>query len=198
MALPSEKHAICEHLAEGTPAQKHASRTVGISGEPTLADGVMVTGQYFSGLGVTRLLRRGITDADENPGAPRAVVISYVYWTRRFARDPSIIGKSVTLNGTPFTIVGVMPRDFYGISVGTEPDLWVPFDDKPNMRPWSRPPGGTDSVFTERDWLCLNTMGRLKDGVAREQAQGALTPYFVNSSPQIGTRPKKPTSRISS
>jgi macrolide transport system ATP-binding/permease protein len=152
--------------------------TVGINGEPTLADGVMVTGQYFSGLGVTPLLGRGITDADENPGAPRAVVISYVYWTRRFVRDPSIIGKSVTLNGIPFTIVGVTPRNFYGISVGTEPDLWVPFDDKPTMRPWSMPPGGTDSVSTERDWLCLNIMGRLKDGVTREQAQGALDAVF--------------------
>ncbi len=152
--------------------------TVGINGEPTLADGVMVTGQYFSGLGVTPLLGRGITDADEKPGAPRAVVISYAYWTRRFARDPSIIGESVTLNGIPFTIVGVTPRDFYGISVGTEPDLWVAFDDKPNMRPWSKPPGGTDSVFTERDWLCLNIMGRLKDGVTREQAQGALDAVF--------------------
>src|SRR5438067_1089749 len=152
--------------------------TVGINGEPTLADGVMVTGQYFSGLGVTPLLGRGITDADEKPGAPRAVVISYAYWTRRFARDPSIIGESVTLNGIPFTIVGVTPRDFYGISVGTEPDLWVAFDDKPNMRPWSKPPGGTDSVFTERDWLCLNIMGRLKDGVTREQAQVALDAVF--------------------
>jgi predicted permease len=152
--------------------------TVGINGEPTLADGAMVTGQYFSGLGVTPLLGRGITDADENPGAPRAVVISYVYWTRRFARDPSIIGKSVTLNGIPFTIVGVTPGNFYGISVGTEPDLWVPFDDKPNMRPWSIPPGGTDSVLTERDWLCLSIMGRLKDGVTSEQAQGALDAVF--------------------
>ncbi|PYT98820.1 MAG: hypothetical protein DMG38_14220 [Acidobacteria bacterium] len=152
--------------------------TAGINGEPTLADGAMVTGQYFSGLGVTPLLGRGITDADENPGAPRAVVISYVYWTRRFARDPSIIGKSVTLNGIRFTIAGVTPQNFYGISVGTEPDLWVPFDDKPNMRPWSMPPGGTDSVFTERDWLCLNIMGRLKDGVTREQAQGALDAVF--------------------
>jgi macrolide transport system ATP-binding/permease protein len=152
--------------------------TVGINGEPTLADGAMVTGQYFSGLGVTPLLGRGITDADENPGAPRALVISYVYWTRRFARDPSIIGKSVTLNGIPFTIVGVTPRNFYGISVGTEPDLWIAFDDKPNMRPWSMAPGGTDSVFTERDWLCLNIMGRLKDGVTSEQAQGALDAVF--------------------
>src|SRR5437016_645317 len=46
------------------------------------------------------------------------------------------------------------------------------------MRPWSKPPGGTDSVFTERDWLCLNIMGRLKDGVTREQAQGALDAVF--------------------
>src|SRR5437588_373942 len=152
--------------------------TAGINGEPTLADGAMVTGQYFSGLGVTPLLGRGITEDDEYSGAPRSVVISYVYWTRRFARDPSIIGKSVTLNGIRFTIAGVTPQNFYGISVGTEPDLWVPFDDKPNMRPWSMPPGGTDSVFTERDWLCLNIMGRLKDGVTREQAQGALDAVF--------------------
>jgi len=152
--------------------------SVGINGEPTLADGMMVTGQYFSGLGVTPLLGRGITEADENAGAPRAVVISYAYWTRRFAQDGSIVGKSITLNGVPFTIVGVAPRHFYGISVGTEPDFWVPFDDKPNMRPWSVPPGGTGSVFTERYWLCLNIMGRLKDGVAREQAQGAFDAIF--------------------
>src|SRR5690348_2874234 len=152
--------------------------TVGINGEPTLADGMMVTGQYFSGLGVTPLLGRGLTDADENPGAPRAAVISYAYWTRRFAQDPAIIGKNVTLNGIPFTIVGVTPQNFYGISVGTEPDLWVPFDDKPNMRPFSTSPGGTNSVFTERDWLCLNVMGRLKTGVTKEQAQGALDAVF--------------------
>src|SRR5947199_8904829 len=76
--------------------------TVGINGEPTLADAVMVTGQYFSGLGVTPLLGRASTDADETPGALRAVVIRYAYWTRRFARDPSTIGESVTLNGIPF------------------------------------------------------------------------------------------------
>src|SRR5215472_4534856 len=151
---------------------------VGVDGEPTLADGMMVTGQYFSGLSVTPFLGRGITDADENPSAPRAVVISYAYWTRRFAQDDSIIGKGVTLNGIPFTIVGVTPRNFYGISVGTEPDLWVPFDDKPNMRPWGVSPGGTDSVFTERNWLPLNIMGRLKDGVRKEQAQGALDAIF--------------------
>jgi predicted permease len=153
--------------------------TVAINGEPTLADGMMVTGEYFSALGVAPLLGRGIAEADENPGAPRVAVLSYLYWTRRFARDPSIIGKSVTLNGIPFTIVGVTPKNFYGISVGGEPDLWVPFDDKPSMRPWSSTPGGgSNSVYTARNWLCLNIMGRLKSGVSKAQAQSALDAVF--------------------
>ncbi|MGC1107164.1 MAG: ABC transporter permease, partial [Candidatus Acidiferrales bacterium] len=155
--------------------------TVGMNGEPTLANGMMVTGEYFSGLGVTPLLGRGINEADENPGAPRVAVISYAYWSRRFARASSIIGQSVTLNGIPFTIVGVTPSAFYGVQVGTEPDLWVPFDDKPNMRPWStQPGGGGTSVFTARNWICLNVIGRLKNGVTREQAASSLDILFHN------------------
>ena len=154
--------------------------TVGINGEPTLANGQMVTGQYFSGLGVVPLLGRGITEADENPGAPRVAVISYAYWSRRFGRDRSIVGRNVTLNGIPFTIVGVTPLAFYGVQVGSEPDVWVPFDDKPNMRPWSTQPGGgtAASVYTARNWLCVNIIGRLKDGATRAQAQSSLDTLF--------------------
>ncbi|HEV2422073.1 MAG TPA: ABC transporter permease [Candidatus Acidoferrales bacterium] len=154
--------------------------TVGINGEPTLANGQMITGEYFSGLGVTALLGRAITEADENPGAPRVAVISYAYWSRRFGRDRSIVGRNVTLNGIPFTVVGVMPPAFYGVQVGTSPDIWVPFDDKPNMRPWSTQPGGgtATSVYTARNWLCINIIGRLKDGVTRAQAQSSLDTLF--------------------
>jgi len=153
--------------------------TVGINGEPTLANGMMVTGEYFSGLGVTPPIGRGITEADEDRGAPRVAVISYAYWTGRFARDAAIIGKSVTLNGIPFTIVGVAPSAFYGVETGTEPDIWVPFDDKENMRPWgSQPSGGTNSVFTARNWICLSIVGRLKNGVTKAQAASALDIIF--------------------
>ncbi len=153
--------------------------TVGINGEPTLANGMMVTGEYFSGLGVTPLIGRGITEADEDRGAPRVAVISYAYWTGRFARDAGIVGKSITLNGIPFAIVGVTPPSFYGVEPGTEPDIWVPFDDKENMRPWgSQPGGGANSVFTARNWLCLNIMGRLKNGVTKAQAASALDILF--------------------
>ena len=153
--------------------------TVGINGEPTLANGMMVTGEYFSGLGVTPLIGRGITEADEDRGAPRVAVLSYAYWTGRFARDGAIVGKSVTLNGIPFTIVGVAPPAFYGVETGTEPDVWVPFDDKENMRPWgSQPSGGTNSVFTARNWICLSIIGRLKNGVTKAQAASALDILF--------------------
>src|SRR6266478_8424394 len=76
----AQKNVMSSVFAFVTLGFNDQNTTVGINGEPTLADGARVTGQYFSGLGVTPLLGRGITDADENPGAPRAVVISYVYW----------------------------------------------------------------------------------------------------------------------
>ncbi|MDD5544087.1 MAG: ABC transporter permease [Acidobacteriia bacterium] len=153
--------------------------SVQINNEPTLANAMMVSGQFFSGLGVTPLLGREITGADEDPGAPRVVVISYAYWTRQFARDPAILGKNITLNGVPFTIVGVAPRAFFGVEAGTEPDIWLPFDDKPNLRPWSRvPDDSATSFFTARNWLCLNVFGRLRKGVTKEQAQGEFDKLF--------------------
>ncbi len=152
--------------------------TVRLNGESTLAYGEMVTGEYFSGLGVTPLLGRTITEEDEQPGASRVAVISYAYWSSRFGRDPSILGRAIALNGSSATIVGVTPSSFYGEHPGGEPDLWVAFADLPNLRPWGAKPAYTNSVFTDRDWICLNIMGRLKPGVSREQAQSVLDIAF--------------------
>ena len=154
--------------------------TVSVNGEPSLANGMMVTGNYFSGLGVTPLLGRAITDADEPAGAARVAVISYVYWTRQFARDPTIVGKGVALNGIPFTIVGVTPPEFYGAQPGTAQDIWIAFDDKTNLRPWSSEPYNGSSVFTAKDWICLNIMGRLKPSTTRTQAEAELDTIFHN------------------
>jgi predicted permease len=152
--------------------------TVGINGHPTLANGMMVTGEFFSGLGVTPLLGRGITREDENPGAPRVAVISYAYWASRFGRDPSVVGRSVTVNGLPFTIIGVTAASFYGVQAGVAPDVWLAFDDLPNLRPWSQKPSGSDSVYTARNWINLNIMGRLKPGMSRQQAQAEMDILF--------------------
>ena len=154
--------------------------TVSFNGEPTLANGMMVTGNFFSGLGVTPLLGRAISDSDEPEGAARVAVISYPYWTRQFARDPSVIGRSVALNGIPFTIVGVAPAEFYGVQPGTAPDIWMAFADKPNLRPWGSEPYHGSSVFTAKDWICLNIMGRLSPSQTRTQAEAALDTIFHN------------------
>jgi predicted permease len=154
--------------------------TVSLHGEATLANGIMVTGNYFSGLGVTPLLGRGINDADEAGGAPRVAVISYAYWTQQFARDPSAIGKSIALNGIPFTIVGVAPPEFYGLQQGMAPEIWIAFADQENLRPWGQTPFHSSSVFTAKDWICLNIMGRLKPSVSRARAEGELDTLFRN------------------
>jgi predicted permease len=152
--------------------------TVSIHGEPTLANGMMVTGNYFSGLGVRPILGRGITDSDEPEGAARVAVISYAYWTRQFDRDRSVLGANIAVNGTPFTIVGVTPPEFFGAQPGTAPDIWIAFADKPNLRPWGMAAYESSSVFTAKNWICLNIMGRLDPSVRRAQAEAGLDVIF--------------------
>jgi MacB-like periplasmic core domain len=100
--------------------------TMNLSGRASLASGEMVTGDYFSGLGILPVLGRAITDADEKAGAPPVAVISYGLWKNQFGGSSSVAGKAVTLNGIPFTIVGVAPPQFFGVEPGSKLDLWVP------------------------------------------------------------------------
>jgi predicted permease len=159
----------------------HENATVMQNGDATSANGMMVTGEYFSGLGVAPVLGRAITEADEQPGAARVAVISFAYWNSRFARARSVIGSNMTVNGIPFTIVGVLPPEFYGLRPGDRPDLWIAFDDAPELRPWSARPAGSESVYTARNWICLNVVGRLKPGVSWAQAQAALDVAYRQS-----------------
>src|SRR5262249_20047368 len=100
---------------------------VAVDGQAEVAYAQEVSGGFFAVVGVNALLGRNITEEDDNvPGARPVIVISYNYWQRRFARDPAIVGKSIAVNGHPFTIIGVAPPDFFGVRVGDAPDLWVP------------------------------------------------------------------------
>jgi hypothetical protein len=86
---------------------------VRVGAEPEEAEGDMVSGAFFSGLGVNLPLGRGFTDQDESRHASIAV-ISYDYWTRRFARDPQVLGKTLYVNSVPITIVGISAEGFEG------------------------------------------------------------------------------------
>ncbi|HWA95651.1 MAG TPA: ABC transporter permease [Terracidiphilus sp.] len=88
----------------------------------------MVSGNYFSVLGAAPQLGRTILPADaQTPGGDPVVVVSYRFWQNSLSSDPGIVGKTISLNGTPFTVVGIMPPGFHGIRRQlTLPDLWVP------------------------------------------------------------------------
>jgi hypothetical protein len=93
--------------------------SVSLDGQAELATGELVSGDYFSGLGVRAIVGRTITHEDDRPErADPVAVLSYGYWERRFGRDPFVVGKSLRLNNVPFTIIGVTAPEFFGVRPG--------------------------------------------------------------------------------
>jgi putative ABC transport system permease protein len=138
------------------------SEVIGGSGDDVLWDsgdgmeqfqGGYVTPNTFQFLGVPALLGRGITLDDGRPGAPPAFVMAYKLWTKRFHSDPSILGRSFVLNGTPATLVGIMPKRFTKLGA----DLWM-------VKTPDRAAPGANRDF----W---NFQAKLKPGVTSEQAR---------------------------
>ena len=141
-----------------------------MDGSADISSGQYVSGNYFRGLGVGAALGRTLTDEDDRPGAPPVATITHQHWTRRFDRDPSIVGKAILINKVPFTIVGVTPEGFAGtLDVAQSPDFTVPFAVEPLL-------GGERSGLVRPAFLWVNMIGRLRPGVPREQAIADLTP----------------------
>jgi len=162
--------------------------------QPEEAEGDMVSGTFFSGLGVNLPLGRGFSEGDETNHAPIAVV-SYNYWTRRFARSPEVLGKTLYVNGTPITIVGVAAEGFEGVEGGGSTDFWVPLQSCPELNAWGNPLEDGKTYITNSTWWCLRLIGRLAPGVSRAQAVAQLQPVFQTAafvglgSPKEGEKP---------
>src|SRR5271168_1486881 len=142
--------------------------------------GRLVSGNYFEVLGVHATAGRTLTMDDDSAGgaSPPVAVISYEYWQRRFALDAKVIGRTLTVNGGKFTVVGVAAREFYGEIVGARTDLWIPATQQPLVNPgrnWVSAP--------QTSWLLL--MGRLKPGVTLEQAEAELDPLVHRLIPAL-------------
>jgi putative ABC transport system permease protein len=141
-----------------------------IDGQLEEVHGQRVSGNYFSLLGVRPVLGRTLTSADDSipgRGGPDgiAAVISYNYWTRRFGRNPEVIGNAVQIGNHSVMIVGVTPPDFYGLFPGVEVNISVPM-----MIEGAR--------LTEKDDWWFRAVGRLKPGVGLEQARAELDTIF--------------------
>jgi predicted permease len=139
-------------------------------GQTDFVDGVYASGQYFTALGVTSMLGRAFTAEDDRrgggPNGPVAV-ISYAFWQRRFGGSADVIGKTQTIDRVPFTIVGVMPPDFFGTDVGSRSDVILPLGTEWLIR-------GRDSQLDRATTSWLLVMARLKDGQTIASAQEAL------------------------
>ena len=140
--------------------------TVSLNGISELAQGDAYSGNFFSVLGVTPQYGRLFSPGDDTAGASVAV-ISDVYWRNRFGADPAIVGRAVTVNQVPFTVIGVTPREFLGISAGRCPDIWVPLHALDRLNPDSK-----RWIEPLSSWLLI--AGRLRPGASREQAQAEL------------------------
>lgn len=133
----------------------------------------LVSGNYFSVLGVNASLGRTLADEDDvNPGGHPVTVVSYGWWQRRLGADPSAIGKTITIDQTTYTIIGVGAKDFFGTTVGQSPNLWIPLAMEPQM-----PPNHWDGR-ANREFQDLNLIARLQNGVQPEQANAAVNVRF--------------------
>ena len=144
---------------------------------PEQAEGDMVSGTFFSGLGVKLAYGRGFSEQDESNHAPIAV-ISYGYWTRRFASAPDVLGKTLYVNGVPLTIVGVATQGFEGVEAGGSTDFWIPLQSRPELNAWGAPVDDGKTYLTRPTWWCLRLMGRLAPGVSQAQAVAQLQAAF--------------------
>jgi putative ABC transport system permease protein len=147
-------------------------------GDPLKLVVVRTTWDFFPVMGVPAELGRGYGADEDRPGNGQVVVISDRLWRDRFAADPSILGRSILLSGTPFTVIGVMPQDFRfpAGEGGADPDVWTPI---------------AEPIQRYRGRHYLSIVGRLRDGVTIAQAQAemdALAAAIAKDEPQLNDR----------
>jgi predicted permease len=149
------------------------------NGSSEIATSFGVTGNYFKVLGVSAIAGRAIEESDERPGAEPVAVLSSAFWQRRFGGDASIVGKTVRLNNTVVTIVGVLPPSFIGIQrmADTPRDVFVPLVIEPQLVALSGPGPAKPRVNEPTNWY-IQAGGRLKPGITREQVLGNLSGPF--------------------
>ncbi len=149
-----------------------ASLSFGQQGERVSVE--LVSGTYFSTLGVVPAIGRILTPEDDQvPSGHPFVVLNYNFWKTRFAGDPQIVGKTLTLNNYKMTVVGVAPASFDGVELGFSPKIFIPI-----MMQAQIIIGNPEDMLKERRNRWVNAFGRLKPGVSQQQAKAALQPFM--------------------
>ena len=161
--LRAQNNVLADASYFGFPTRINAS----FNGSPEVIEGQLVSGSFFSTLGVDAAVGRTFTDSEDRENAVQQVaVISHAYWRRRFGASPSIVGQNLIVNNRPFTVAGVTPPEFFGAIVGSAPDVFLPSQ-------------SGELILPRRTRITETTLpfiiGRLQNGVSEEQARSALS-----------------------
>jgi len=166
-----EKTDLFSHVAGFASWQQLA---LSGNGPASMIRALFVSGDYFPTLGVRAHLGRLFVASDDAPDAPAVAVLNYGYWQSAFGGSPSAIGKTIRLNGVPFTIIGVTELGFDALTLANKYEMWVPLARRSNLIPqWKARGDQTDSF-----WMLI--IGRVKPGVRVEKAQAAVSLMFRN------------------
>ena len=157
-------------------AFKPLGMTVSVNGQAESDDAEMVSGNYFTALGVQPQLGRAIEEADDSAvGDGPVAVISDRFWTEHFGRSSTVIGKTILVNTRPLTIVGVAPRGFTGAySAQGTPSIFLPLSMQPIVSPPDWGEMGSSNLLTDPTLWWVLVMGRAKAGVPDATAAAEL------------------------
>ncbi len=184
LMLLSQRVGTKDAFSFSTPAYRHLAESetlsglcafrpwpgfrIGTASGAQLAMGQLVSGNCFEVLGVSPQLGRLLGPSDDaGAGGPLVAVISDAFWERHFQRDPGVVGRTFDLMGQPFTVVGVTPREFFGVEPGRAVDVTVPLSAQPLLLP------GTP-LLTSRDARWLRLIARPAPHESRERAASDL------------------------
>ncbi|HEX8811542.1 MAG TPA: ABC transporter permease, partial [Terracidiphilus sp.] len=174
------------HTLDGIASYRGSTATMELKGEMQRLDVQKVSSNFFRLLGVAPMLGRDFRWEEEKSGN-RAVMLSYSFWQSQLGADPGIAGKTITLDGSSYTVAGVMPKGFQFPIESPGPVLWKSIaDDAEGMSPST----------TQRGFDTLGTIARLKDGVTVEQAKADLSVVAGNLSRQYPDSNKQYTSAL--
>jgi predicted permease len=144
-------------------AQSFTGFTLTGRGDPENLNGIRVTENFFRALGVQPLLGRTFSPDDDRPGGPNVAVLSHTFWQKRFGGDQSILGQAITLNGTPYIVIGITPDT-----------IKFPFNQTHVWLPRVFEQEGLPPDIVQRGTGYLTILGRMKPGVTRAQADEQL------------------------
>jgi predicted permease len=161
-----------DQVFDGVFCRALTTVTLSMGGDDKPASAEIVSGTYFSVLGVGPALGRVVqTGDDQTPDASPVVVLAHDFWQTQLAGSPDVIGRKILINQHPMTVVGVAAAGFRGIDVGDVPALWIPASMSAQTLP-----GFTRLLDRRTRWM--QVLGRLREGVTASHAQAALQPWF--------------------